>query len=135
MKVRDLRSEHGAIFSGSRMLVEPSREPTVLATSDPRRDQRFLASAARRLGVRSLVCRTVPELVAAVTGSSSVVSDRYHPAICAAVLGKPARVLPNREPHKMHGLQHLLQDRTIGELQDLARAGLKVVQAALRNTR
>jgi polysaccharide pyruvyl transferase WcaK-like protein len=67
-----------------------------------------------------------------VAGSSSVVSDRYHPAICAAVLGKPARVLPNREPHKMRGLTALLGDGSIEDLQALARTGLRAVCDAVR---
>ena len=74
----------------------------------------------------------MPELVALVAGSSGVVSDRYHPAICAAVLGKPAAVLPNREPHKMHGLQSLLGDHSLERLQALARAGLDAVRDAIR---
>jgi polysaccharide pyruvyl transferase WcaK-like protein len=60
------------------------------------------------------------------------VSDRYHPAICAAALGKPAHVIPNREPHKMQGLTNLLADNTLEGLQALARAGLRTVQDALR---
>ena len=57
-----------------------------------------------------------------IGASSGVVSDRYHPAICAAALGKPAQVLSNREPHKMQGLKNLLADHTLEELQELARA-------------
>jgi polysaccharide pyruvyl transferase WcaK-like protein len=131
--VNALSIKRGALFEGSKMLVEPSREPIVLATSDYRRDRRFLAQAARRLGVRSIACRSVPELVRAIVSSSSVVSDRYHPAICAAVLGKPAKVLPNREPHKMHGLRNLLEDHTLDELQELARAGLNAVRSGLQS--
>ncbi len=88
-----------------RLIAEASSDPLVLATSDHRRDERFLAKAARDLGVSWVA---LPERVgagAADRGSSGVVSDRYHPAICAAALGKPAQVLPNREPHKMQGLE------------------------------
>jgi polysaccharide pyruvyl transferase WcaK-like protein len=74
----------------------------------------------------------VTELVQLVAGSSAVVSDRYHPAICGAVLGKPAHVLSNREPHKMQGLKHLLADRPLEDLQELARTGLNTVRDALR---
>jgi polysaccharide pyruvyl transferase WcaK-like protein len=72
------------------------------------------------------------ELVSLVSGASSVVSDRYHPAICAASLGKPAQVIPNREPHKMHGLRDLLAGRSLAELQALARSGLQTVLDAVR---
>jgi hypothetical protein len=78
------------------------------------------------------VCRSVPELVHLIAGASEVVSDRYHPAICGAVLGKPTRVLPNREPHKMTGLTALLDGRPVGELQDAARAGISALHQALR---
>jgi hypothetical protein len=104
----------------------------VLATSDARRDGGFIAATARRLGVPSVVCRTVPELVRLIAGGSEVVSDRYHPAICGAVLGKPTRVVPNREPHKMGGLAALIDSRPVGELQDAARAGVRAMCEALR---
>jgi polysaccharide pyruvyl transferase WcaK-like protein len=71
-------------------------------------------------------------LVQLVGGSSGVVSDRYHPAICGAVLGKPAQVLPNREPHKMQGLKDLLADRPLEEVQRLARRGLDTMRDVLQ---
>ena len=128
---RALRLERGALFAGSSVIAEASSEPLVLATSDCRRDERFLTAAARGLGVPWVGCRTVTELVDLVAGSSGVVSDRYHPAICAASLGKPAQVVANREPHKMHGLRALLAERSLEELQELARAGLDCVRGAL----
>ena len=134
LKGSALRIEGGALFEGSRVIAEPSNERLVLATSDYRRDARFLAKAARHLGVPSVACRSVSELVRLIGGSSGVVSDRYHPAICAAALGKPAHVISNREPHKMEGLQNLLADNTLEELQELARAGLRTVCDALRRS-
>jgi len=127
-----LRIENGALFEGSRLIAEASSDSFVLATSDRQRDERFLAKAARTLGVPWVACRSVPQLVELVAGSSAVVSDRYHPAICASVLGKPAKVLLNREPHKMQGLKDLLAGNTLEGLQELARAGLRSVQDALR---
>ncbi len=127
-----LRLDGGALFEGSRVVVRSTGDRLVLATTDYRRDERFLVAAARRLGVAHVVCRSVTELVQLVGAASGVVSDRYHPAICAAVLGKPALVLPNREPHKMQGLTDLLADKTLEELQELARAGLRAVRDALQ---
>jgi polysaccharide pyruvyl transferase WcaK-like protein len=127
-----LRLEGGALFEGPRLIAEASNDPLVLATSDRRRDGRFVAKAARVLGVRSFECRNVPDLVLLIRGSSGVVSDRYHPAICAAALGRPAQVVLNREPHKMQGLRDLLAGRTLGESQALARGGLRAVADALR---
>ena len=46
-----LRLEDGALFEGSRLIAEASSDQLVLATSDYRRDGRFLARAARRLRV------------------------------------------------------------------------------------
>jgi polysaccharide pyruvyl transferase WcaK-like protein len=126
-----LRLEGQALYEGGRLIAGPSPDRLVLATSDPRRDDRFLATAARRLGIPWVACRSVAELVQLVRGASAVVSDRYHPAICGAALGKPVHVLPNREPHKMHGLASLLSDRTFEELQDLTRAGLNALSEAL----
>jgi hypothetical protein len=48
-------------------------------------------------------------------------------------LGRPAQVLPNREPHKMHGLRDLLAGRPLEELRELARMGLDAVRGALRS--
>jgi polysaccharide pyruvyl transferase WcaK-like protein len=130
-----LRLENGALFDGPRLVAEAGGDRLVLATSDYRRDHRFLAAAARNLGLSWVGCRSVTELVQLIGPSSGVVSDRYHPAICAAVLGKPAQVLSNREPHKMQGLKHLLADNTLEELQALARAGLRAVRDALGGSR
>jgi polysaccharide pyruvyl transferase WcaK-like protein len=126
-----LRVTPGGLFEGTRPVVETAGERLVLATSDYRRDRGFLDPVARRLGIPWVGCRSVPEMVTLIEGSSGVVSDRYHPAICAAVLGRPAHVLENREPHKMRGLSQLLAGRTLAELQGLARAGLRTVQEAL----
>jgi polysaccharide pyruvyl transferase WcaK-like protein len=128
-----LRLEGGALYDGSRLIAHASRDRLVLATSDYRRDGRFLARAARRLGVSWVACRSVTELVQLVASSSGVVSDRYHPAICAAALARPAQVLSNREPHKMQGLTGLLADNTLEELQELARTGLRAVRGTLRS--
>jgi polysaccharide pyruvyl transferase WcaK-like protein len=130
-----LRIERGALYEGTRLIADASGDRLILATSDHRRDARFLDAAARRLGVPSVACRSVADLVQLVSGASLVVSDRYHPAICAASLGRPAQVLSNREPHKMEGLKGLLADNTLEELQELARAGLRTVRDALRSTR
>jgi polysaccharide pyruvyl transferase WcaK-like protein len=132
LRKRALRVVNGALLDGDREIAPASADPIVLATSDRRRDERFIRSVARRLGVPSVVCRSVPELVQLVAGASEVVSDRYHPAICGAVLGKPTRVLPNREPHKMSGLTSLLDGRPVGDLQAAARAGVEALHDALR---
>jgi polysaccharide pyruvyl transferase WcaK-like protein len=132
LRKRALRIVNGGLFEGRREIAPASPHPIVLATSDRRRDRGFITSAARRLGLPSVVCRSVPELVHLIAGASEVVSDRYHPAICGAVLGKPTRVLPNREPHKMTGLTALLDGRPVGELQDAARAGISALHQALR---
>jgi polysaccharide pyruvyl transferase WcaK-like protein len=128
-----LRLEGGALFEGSELIAEASTDRLVLATSDYRRDHRFLSIVARRLGVAWVGCRSVTELVQLIGASSGVVSDRYHPAICAVALGKPAQVLSNREPHKMQGLKKLLAHRTLEELKELARAGLDTLRTVLRS--
>jgi polysaccharide pyruvyl transferase WcaK-like protein len=132
LRKRALHIVNGGLFEGRREIAPPSPLRIVLATSDRRRDGRFVASAARRLRVPAVVCCSVPELVRVIAGASEVVSDRYHPAICGAVLGKPTRVLPNREPHKMLGLGALLDGRPVEALQQAARAGLSAVRDSLR---
>jgi polysaccharide pyruvyl transferase WcaK-like protein len=132
LDARRLRVESGTLIEGSRVIAETCGDRLVLATTDYRRDERFLRRAARTLGVSWVACRSVAELVQLIAGSSGVVSDRYHPAICAAVLGKPSQIVLNREPHKMQGLKSLLSDSTLEELQELARTGLRTMRAALR---
>jgi polysaccharide pyruvyl transferase WcaK-like protein len=132
LDVTALRLQDGALFEGLRLIAAALNDRLVLATSDYRRDESVLSIAARRLGVPCVACRSVAELVQLIGASSGVVSDRYHPAICAVALGKPAQVLENREPHKMYGLKHLLADHTLNELQELAQAGLKTATDALR---
>ena len=126
-----LRLEGGALLEDGRVIAEASGEPIVLATSDYRRDERFLTKAARRLGVASVRCHSVAHMASLIRASSGVVSDRYHPAICAAALGRPAQILSNREPHKTEGLRNLLADNTLEELQALARVGLRTLRNAL----
>jgi polysaccharide pyruvyl transferase WcaK-like protein len=129
-----LRIGDGTLYEDSTPLADAKGERIVLATSDHRRDSRFLSRVARRLEIEWIACRSVRDLVQLIDGSSGVVSDRYHPAICAAVLGKPARVIRNREPHKMRGLQELLAESALEQLQARARAGLDAVRGALRTS-
>jgi polysaccharide pyruvyl transferase WcaK-like protein len=131
---RRLRVAQGKLFEGTRLIADGEKEQLVLATSDTRRDAGFLARVARALRLPMVPCRSVGELVRLISHSSGVVSDRYHPAICAAVLGKPALVLENREPHKMEGLKNLLADNSVEELQRLARVGLETIRGALRTS-
>jgi len=121
----------GRLRCGGREFELAPDERVVLATSDVPADGLFLAKLAGRLGVPSVGCRSVGELVSVVAGSSGVVSDRYHPAICAVALGKPAEVLVNREPHKMHGLQALIRDHRVDGLKALAADGLSAIRRVL----
>ena len=71
-----LRLESGALFEGLAADCGGLERPVVLATSDYRRDERFLAKAARRLGVPWVACRSVPELVRLV---AALVGGRLGP--------------------------------------------------------
>ncbi len=119
------------LVCGARRFELDPDERLVVATSDGRKDERFVAKLSRRFGVASAGPSTVTELIALIAGSTGIISDRYHPLICAKVLGRPAVVLENREPHKMQGLKSLIETRAVDELQALARGGLRAVRAAL----
>jgi polysaccharide pyruvyl transferase WcaK-like protein len=106
-------------------------ERLVVATSDEHRDASFVSKLSKHLKATPVACNTVTQLVALIRSSTGIVSDRYHPAICAAALGKPVMVLPNREPHKMTGLEALLRQNDLGELKRLATAGLDAVRCEL----
>jgi polysaccharide pyruvyl transferase WcaK-like protein len=117
-----------------RFELEPD-ERLVVATSDGRRDDAFVGKLSRALAVPAAGASTVADLIALIAGSSGVISDRYHPLICAKVLGKSATVLENREPHKMQGLKRLIDTHGVSELQALAQAGLTAVRGALGSAR
>ncbi len=131
LPVQSVRWCAGGLRCGTRQIALEPGEQVVVATSDTPRDGRFVARLSRSLGVRAVECRSVAELLGLIAGSTGVVSDRYHPAICAAVLGKPAEILSNHEPHKMLGLQGLLREHDLDALRALARAGLAAVRDAL----
>jgi polysaccharide pyruvyl transferase WcaK-like protein len=103
-------------------------ERVVFATTDVRRDGRFLSKASTRLGALAVACRSVGELVTLVSGAAGVVSDRYHPAICSMALGKPVEVVVNHEHHKMFGLQELARSHDLQGLKTLARTGLATIR-------
>jgi polysaccharide pyruvyl transferase WcaK-like protein len=106
-------------------------ERVVVATSDAHRDRRFVRTLSAQLDADSVVCGSVAELLALIAGSSGVISDRYHPIICAVALGKPAEILPNKEAHKMEGLKGLVGGNELEALRALSRAGLHAVKSAL----
>jgi polysaccharide pyruvyl transferase WcaK-like protein len=122
------------LILGEREVELSPGERILLATTDVRRDGRFLAALGKKLSVPTLECRSVPELIGAVVASTGVISDRYHPAICAVALGKPSEILGNREPHKMLGLKRLVESNDLDALRDRARQGLRAVSEVLERT-
>lgn len=110
-------------------------EKLVVATSDAHRDRRFVRALSARLATDSVVCGSVAELLALISGSTGVISDRYHPIICAVALGKPAEILPNKEAHKMDGLKGLVGGHELEALRALSRGGLDAVKRALAPAR
>jgi polysaccharide pyruvyl transferase WcaK-like protein len=131
-----LRFDGAALHCGERELLGPATSPIVLATSDSLRDRGALeALAARdsRIGIR--ICQTVNELVAVVAGASEVATDRYHPAVLAALLGKPVAILDHPGWHKLAGLERLLATRSLDEIRAQARSGLERVSDLLRAAR
>jgi len=132
-RLHSIRWHRGQLLFGSHLVPISSSERVVVATSDPCRDEDFVVRLAEHLGVPAVVCRSVRELVSLIAGSSGVVSDRYHPAICAVALGKTAELLPNAEPHKMLGLENLLRRHDLSSLCELAREGVAAVTTALRS--
>jgi polysaccharide pyruvyl transferase WcaK-like protein len=132
LRGRALSVRDGRLYHGERLIADAGGASMVLATSDAGRDERFLTAVARRLSLPVVVCRTPASLARLVAGSVGVASDRYHPAICAVVLGKPVLVVANREPHKTEGLRSLLSEHGVPALQDLARTGLDALCGALQ---
>lgn len=127
----ELRGD-GALGYGDSTLLGPGSGSIVLATSEPADDGVVLAALAARRRLDLVACATVEELFALVEGASAVASDRYHPCVCAALLGKKLEVIENREPMKMAGLKALLARHSVSEIRDLARSGLEAVLEVAR---
>jgi polysaccharide pyruvyl transferase WcaK-like protein len=128
LSIDSLELKRDTLHCGDRHIALGPGERVVLATTDVRRDGRFLSKASTRLGALAVACRSVGELVTLVSGATGVVSDRYHPAICAMALGRSVEIVVNHEHHKMFGLQELARSHDLQGLQKLARAGLATVR-------
>jgi polysaccharide pyruvyl transferase WcaK-like protein len=124
------RTAAGLHLGDHRVPLAPG-ERIVVATSDAHRDRRFVRALSARLDADSVVCASVAELLALISASTGVISDRYHPIICAVALGRPAEILPNKEAHKMEGLKGLVGGNELEALRALSRAGLDAVKGAL----
>ncbi len=120
----------GVLREGDRTIADVG-DAIVLATSDARRDRTPLAALGRRLGWAVRTCERISELVDVVFGADAVVTDRYHPAVCAAAMGVSCTVLPTHETHKMTGLQTLMGEYDADGLRGMAQAGLAAIQAAV----
>lgn len=123
-----IRVDRGQLKCGDRVLAELSDVPLVLATSDGAKDDSALAKLSRRLKVPYKSCQSVAEMVGVIAQAASVMSDRYHPAVCAMALGRPLRLLNNRENTKMEGLRALNERQDFEGLQKLARNGLDAIR-------
>ena len=130
-----LRLEQNRLICGASSVALPSGERLIIATSDARRDSKFLHALSGKLSIPSMFCSTVSELIGLIAGSNGIISDRYHPLICAAALGKTVSIIENREPNKMLGLKRLLEENSIDELQSLARQGLDAISRCLAQPR
>jgi polysaccharide pyruvyl transferase WcaK-like protein len=126
-----LRMSDGCLMYGEERLMDCRGNRLVLATSDEACDADVLRMLAARLGAEVVVCAGPHELYALVAASAGTISDRYHPAICAARAGTLVRIVSNREPHKMDGLRQLVETRSPAEIEALSRGGLEAVSRAL----
>ena len=116
------------LILGEREIELAQGERILLATTDVRRDGRFLAALGKKLAVPTLECRSVSELIGAVVASTGVISDRYHPAICGVALGKPSEP-GHREPHRCR-LKQLVESNDL-DAHVNEREGLRAVRDVL----
>jgi polysaccharide pyruvyl transferase WcaK-like protein len=131
LPLRQLRREGHRLLCRGRPVAVLGEDALAVATSDRSKDAAVLAGLANRLGGTPILCTTVAEMVAVIRGSRGVVSDRYHPAVCAIALDRPAQVLDNREAHKMAGLRELIELGDLEGVRNLARTGLRAVERAV----
>jgi len=126
-----LRREGHRLLCRGRPVAVLGEDALAVATSDRSRDAPALAGLASRLGGTPVSCTAIEEMVAVIRGSRGVVSDRYHPAVCAVALNRPVQVLDNKEAHKMAGLRELIGLHDLEGVRDLARTGLHAVERAV----
>jgi polysaccharide pyruvyl transferase WcaK-like protein len=123
-----LRLDSATLRCGDREIALRPGERVVFATTDVRRDGRFLSKASSRLGALAVACRSIDELVTLVSSATGVVSDYYHPAICAIALGKPVELVVAQKQHEMIGLRELARSHDLEHLQKLSRTGLEAIR-------
>mgnify|MGYP000415014372 CR=1 FL=1 len=118
----------GRLTCGGKVLADYTGCRPVLATSDPARDGKPLGRLSRRLNIPFVAASTPRELFGLVDNCRHVVSDRYHPLVCAAALGTRTTVLTDGTKHKMLGLRELLEQGDPVQLHRKARNGLDAVR-------
>ncbi len=134
LELDGLRFEGGCLRLGARQLTSASSAPLLLASSDPHRDRAPLAALASRLpGVGLRICESVWELSDLIAGASEVFTDRYHPAVLAALHGRRVVLIETPGWQKMGGLQRLIESWPIERIQERARAGLEAITRVIRD--
>ncbi|MCK5450909.1 MAG: polysaccharide pyruvyl transferase family protein [Candidatus Omnitrophica bacterium] len=119
------------VIVGNIEIQKHEYEEIYFATSDPKKDEKFLTRIATKLEAEIIICKSVEQLIAAVDRADLIVSDRYHPLICAAVLGKKIKAIMNQSTHKMKGIETLLSNHTMKDIQIMAETGLKSISSFL----
>ncbi len=130
----DLSSVHiegGQLKDNHQVIAELGDIPMLLTTSDAAKDDRALTQLSKRLNVRYVKCRSVADMIRLIANATSVISDRYHPAVCSIALGRQLTLLKNKENNKMEGLRSLHAQQSLKETQKLAQDGLAAIQAHL----
>jgi polysaccharide pyruvyl transferase WcaK-like protein len=128
LELARLRVEDGALRVGAVEVLAPASGRIVLATSDPLRDRPSLeAIAARAPGIEIRVCDTLHGLIELVAGADEIATDRYHPAVLAALAGRRLSIVAHPGWPKLRGLERLLATRDLDAIRARARAGLERV--------
>ena len=128
-----IKAVDGMIQYTNMNIINGSKHIIVLGSSDQYRDQKKIKALSKSIGIPHVICQNPDELIALISFSSGVVSDRYHPCIIAHRLGKNLKIIESMNNFKMDGLKELIQEKTNKEITNLAKAGVNLIHQFINN--
>lgn len=123
-------NDHELITDGSRT---PLQDSVTLASSDPLRDDDVLQPLSERYGLPYERCMELSHLLRVIGEAREVVTDRYHPAIFATMLGIPCTFVPRQGSLRDEGLLRFMRDHTPAQLGLLAESGFRALGSWLQD--
>lgn len=123
---RDIKREGNTLITDGRMTIIPA-DPLCFASSDPLRDDTLLQPLQQTFGIPYRGYTDLHALLSGIASSKHVITDRYHPAIFAAMLGTPYTLLPKEGSLRDQGLLEECSTYSVVELSRRAKEGMNAL--------